>query len=156
MCSITESIFAYICGVRRHRGRAIAAALLTVPSLVMLAGCSSQQPPGPTTSAPATSAAAPPTAPLQIGLSPGGVTTSLSAPAGSTEEEYYQACHWARLWMNDRPGDPHAQIEPYLAMIQASPAGENGSWHTPWAQLPPERQAAVIVAVTAAADGACD
>ena len=93
---------------------------------------------------------------MQVGISPGGVTTSLSAPASSTEEEFYQACHWARLWMADQPGDPHAQVEPYLAMVQASPTGENGSWHTPWSQLTPERQAGLIVAVKSAADGLCD
>jgi hypothetical protein len=41
-------------------------------------------------------------------------------------------------------------------MVQASPTGENGTWHTPWAQLTPERQSGVIVAVTSAADGFCD
>jgi hypothetical protein len=84
------------------------------------------------------------------------VTTSLSALAGSTEEEFYQACHWARVWMSGQPGDPHTLIEPYLAMVQASSSGENGSWHTPWRQLPPERQAGLIVAVKAAADAGCD
>ena len=93
---------------------------------------------------------------MQVGISPDGVTTSLSAPAGSTEEEYYQACHWARVWISGQAGDPHTQIEPYLKMVQASPAGENGTWDTPWAKLAPEQQAAVIVAVTAAADGGCD
>jgi hypothetical protein len=91
-----------------------------------------------------------------MGISPGGVTTSISAPASSTEEEYYQACHWARVWMTQHPGDPHTQIEPYLGMIQASNSGEKGSWDTPWAQLSAERQAGLIVAATAAADGGCD
>jgi hypothetical protein len=124
----------------------------------MMAGCSSSKPGPATSGAPATTTAnaAPSTAPVEIGISPGGVTTSLSAPASSTEEEYYQACHWARLWMNGRPGDPHTQIEPYLAVVQASPSGDNGTWHTPWAKLTPERQAAIITAVTAAADAACD
>jgi hypothetical protein len=89
-------------------------------------------------------------------VSPGGVTTSLSAPSSSTEDEYYQACHWARIWITEQGGDPHAQIEPYLAMIQASKTGEKGSWDTTWAQLPVERQAGLIVAVTAAADAGCD
>jgi hypothetical protein len=128
--------------------------------VVTLAGCSSQKAAEPTKSSPTvatTTVEAPAsTAPVEIGLSPGGVTTSLSAPSSSTEEEYYQACHWARVWMSERAGDPHAQIEPYLAMIQASAAGEKGSWGQPWAQLPPERQAAIIVAATAAADGGCD
>ena len=58
--------------------------------------------------------------------------------------------------MADRGGDPHAQIEPYLQMIQASQNGEKGSWGVPWGQLSPERQAGVIVAATAAADAGCD
>ena len=121
---------------------------------VVLAGCSPshQAAPSSASSSPAAAAATP----GQVGISPGGVTTSMSVPASSTEEEFYQACHWARVWMADKAGDPHAQIEPYLAMVQASPTGENGTWHTPWAQLTPERQSGVIVAVTSAADGMCD
>jgi Putative lipoprotein LpqV len=138
-------------GVRCWRGPL--AALTGVAVGVALAGCSSPHQPAPSSSrSPAGAASAAP----QIGISPGGVTTSLSAPASSTEEEFYQACHWARLWMADKPGDPHAQIEPYLAMVQASPTGENGTWQTPWSQLTPERQSGVIVAVTEAADGMCD
>jgi Putative lipoprotein LpqV len=120
----------------------------------MLAGCSSEKPNE--QAAKPTASGATSTGPLQAGISPGGVTTSLSAPASSTEEEYYQACHWARVWMGERGGDPHAQIEPYLAMIQSSKTGEKGSWNIPWPQLPAERQSGLIVAVTAAADGGCD
>jgi hypothetical protein len=123
----------------------------------VLIGCSSSHqvtPPSPSSTSSASAAAAP--EPVQFGISPAGVTTSSSAPASSTEEEFYQACHWARLWMADKPGDPHAQVEPYLAMVQASPTGEDGSWHTPWSQLTPERQSGLIVAVTSAADGLCD
>jgi hypothetical protein len=80
----------------------------------------------------------------------------MSAPAGSTEEEYYQACHWAREWMKTQPGDPPSQIEPYLAMVQASANGEKGTWNTPWSKLSAERQAGVIVAAQAAAEGGCD
>lgn len=122
---------------------------------VALAGCSSSQEATPSSTA-SSAAAAAPSQPGEVGISPGGVTTSLSAPASSTEEEFYQACHWARLWMAEQPGDPHEHIEPYLAMVQASPTGEKGTWNTPWAQLPPERQSGVIVAVTSAADGLCD
>ena len=145
-------------GARCSRGPLAALTASRVPLTVLtgiavgvaLAGCSSHQP------APSSSPAAAVSAPPQVGISPGGVTTSLSAPASSTEEEFYQACHWARLWMADKHGDPHAQIEPYLAMVQASPTGENGTWHTPWSQLTPERQSGVIVAVSEAADGMCD
>lgn len=132
---------------------------LPIAMAVAVAGCSSSHDtspgPGPSSSTSSAAAAAPSTAGA-VGISPGGVTTSLSAPAGSTEEEYYQACHWARLWISEHGGDPHEQIEAYLAMVQASPGGENGTWHTPWTQLTPERQAALIVAVKGAADAACD
>jgi hypothetical protein len=120
---------------------------------VAVAGCSSSHHGTPSSSP---SPAAAPATPGRVWISPGGVTTSLSAPASSTEEEFFQACHWARLWMADKPGDPHTQVEPYLAMVQASPTGENGTWQTPWSQLTPERQSGVIVAVTEAADGMCD
>jgi hypothetical protein len=100
-----------------------------------------------------TSAPSPPAG--QSGVSPNGVTTSVSAPSGATEEEFFQACHFARVWMTSQPGDPHAQIEPYLAMVQASPTGEDGTWQTPWAKLTPERQAGVILAAHWAADDGC-
>lgn len=76
-------------------------------------------------SAPASTSAeaAPPTvAPGEVGVSPGGVTTAVGAPAQSTEEEYFQACHAAKVWMDEKGGDPRAQIEPYLASLQAPDA----------------------------------
>ena len=153
MSPITTNSLAHMNAVRCSRGPL--AGLSTGAALaVVLIGCSSSHQATPPSSS-STAAAAEAPGPVQVGISPGGVTTSLSAPASSTEEEFYQACHWARLWMADQPGDPHAQVEPYLAMVQASPTGENG-WHTPWSQLTPERQAGLIVAVTSAADGLCD
>jgi Putative lipoprotein LpqV len=155
MCPITGNSLAQMSAVRCPRGP-LAGMLTGVAVGVALAGCSSSHQATPSSSSSSPAAAAGPAGPGQVGISPGGVTTSLSAPASSTEEEFYQACHWARLWMADKPGDPHAQVEPYLAMVQASSTGENGTWHTPWAELSPERQAGVIVAVTSAADGMCD
>jgi hypothetical protein len=96
-----------------------------------------------------------PAPPPVIELSPAGVTTAVGAPAESTEEEYFQACHVARLWMATRPGDPHQQIEPYLALVQAAVNPGPGTFNSPWSQLAPERQSAVIVAVKAAADSDC-
>ena len=122
----------------------------------MVAGCSSEKHATPSPTSGTTAQGAPSTAPVEIGISPGGVTTSMNVPASSTEEEYYQACHWARVWMTEKGGDPHSQLEPYLAMVQASQTGENGTWHTPWPQLSQERQAGVIVAAQAAADAGCD
>jgi hypothetical protein len=93
--------------------------------------------------------------PGAIGVSPGGVTTAVGAPAVSTEDEYFKACVAAKTWMDERGGDPKAQFEPYLADLQASDAAGPGTFDTPWSQLPPERQSAVIVAAEAAADALC-
>lgn len=110
-------------------------------------------------SAPASTSAeaAPPTvAPGEVGVSPGGVTTAVGAPAQSTEEEYFQACHAAKVWMDEKGGDPRAQIEPYLASLQAPDAAPGPeTYDKTWAELEPARQAAVIVAVAAAADDMC-
>jgi hypothetical protein len=105
------------------------------------------------TSTPAPSGSLPPGT---IGISPTGVTTKVDVPAESTEEEYFQACHAARVWMDAHPstgGD--SLIEPYLAMIQASATGEAGSWNIPWANLSLARQAGVITAAQAAANAGC-
>ena len=93
--------------------------------------------------------------PGPIGLSPAGVTTRVDVPADSTEEEYYQACHAAKVWMDARPKTGESQFEPYLAMVQTSPSGTAGSWNARWADLTPARQAAVITAARAAANDEC-
>jgi hypothetical protein len=90
-----------------------------------------------------------------IGVSPGGVTTRVDAPAESFEEEYFQACHAAKEWMDTQGGTGDALIEPYLGMVQASPSGVAGSWNKRWVELGAARQAAVIVAAQAAARGEC-
>jgi len=97
-------------------------------------------------------ASAPPGA---VGLTPGGVTTRVDVPADSTEEEYFQACHAARAWMEAQPRTGGSLFEPYLAMVQASPAGTPGTWSARWSDLTPARQAAVITAARAAADDEC-
>lgn len=94
-------------------------------------------------------------APPGIGLSPTGVTTRVDVPADSTEEQYYQACHAAKVWMSGQPRTGQSQFEPYLAMVQTSPSGTPGSWGTRWVDLTPARQAAVITAARAAADDEC-
>lgn len=125
-------------------------------------GCSAEEaPPTQTTSTPPSAAAepstasAPPTSSGAVGISPGGVTTSVDAGAESLEEEYFQACHTARLWMDAHGGDGQTLIEPYLATLQSSDSAGPGTFGTPWSQLPPGRQSAVIVAVEAAADSLC-
>lgn len=89
-------------------------------------------------------------------ISPGGVTTRLDVPPESTEEGYAQACSTAKAWMEDRGGDPHNLVEPYLKEIQ-SPAATAGraTFQKTWGELTRPQQAAVIVAVRAAADGGC-
>jgi len=129
------------------------AALAWLPAL---AGCSHGGDGGKNTSSPARSST--PTGSLPpgaIGISPGGVTTRVDAPAESTEEEYFQACHAAKVWMDAQGGAGEAQIEPYLALVQTSARGVAGSWNKRWAELGPERQAAVIVAAQAAGRGEC-
>jgi Putative lipoprotein LpqV len=106
----------------------------------------------PSSSVPSSTAAAPPGA---IGLSPAGVTTRVDVPANSTEEEYFQACHAAKLWMEAQPKTGGPAFEPYLAMVQASPSGTAGSWNVRWADLTLARQAAVITAAQAAANEEC-
>jgi Putative lipoprotein LpqV len=130
----------------------------------LLAGCSSESEPGPSQSAApppsdtttATSSLPPHTAAEgAVGRSPGGVTTAVGAPAESTEDEYFQACHAAKTWMTEHGGDPKTQFEPYLGNLQSSDAVGPGTFATPWSQLSPGRQAAVIVAAEAAANELC-
>nr|WP_081287655.1 lipoprotein LpqV [Mycobacterium asiaticum] len=109
------------------------------------ASSSSARPSGSTSSLPAGA----------IGVSPGGITTRVDAPAESTEEEYFQACHAAKEWMDTQGSTGEVLIEPYLQMVQASGTGVAGAWNHRWADLTPARQAAVIVAAQAAARAEC-
>ncbi|KAA0095430.1 hypothetical protein CIW49_23565 [Mycolicibacterium sp. P1-18] len=130
----------------------------------LLAGCSSGSGGGDAT--PSSSAAGSTTTttttlqthtaePGATGVSPNGVTTAVGAPAQSTEDEYFQACHAAKVWMQQRGGDQKSQFEPYLESLQKSDAAGPGTFDTPWSRLPAARQAAVIVAADAAADDLC-
>jgi Putative lipoprotein LpqV len=129
----------------------------------VFAGCSSGSDGGHPSPSASTSAA-PTTAttnqthtasPGSVGVSPNGVTTAVGAPAESTEEEYFQACHAAKVWMTEQGGDQKAQFEPYLANVQSSDAPGPATFNEPWSKLSPNRQAAVIVAAEAAADDLC-
>ena len=133
---------------------------VTAAATVLIAGCSSgtdTEPTSPAAPTPttATSTETPTAAPGAVEVSPDGVTTAVGAPADSTEEEYFQACKTARVWMDQQGGDAKSQIEPYLKTLQASDSAGPGTYGSPWSQLPPARQAAVIVAVQAAADALC-
>ncbi|MGV0745018.1 lipoprotein LpqV [Mycolicibacterium sp. XJ870] len=133
--------------------------------LSLLVGCTSEAEKGqPDASSPpeatattTTESQTPTAAPGEVAVSPGGVTTAVGADAQSTEDEYFQACHAAKVWMDEKGGDRKAQIEPYLASLQAPGAGPGpGTYNKAWGELEPARQAAVIVAVQAAADQLCD
>ncbi len=122
-------------------------------------GCSSGTDSEPATPPPAetttTTSDTPTAAPGEVAISPDGVTTAVGAPADSTEDEYFKACKTARDWMQQQGGDAKSQLEPYLKSVQTSDAPGPGTFGTPWSQLPPPRQAAVIVAAQAAADALC-
>ena len=134
----------------------VAAAVTTLA----IAGCSSGGEGGQTSAAPttttATSSETHTPAPGAVEVSPGGVTTAIGADAESTEEEYSQACQAAKAWIDQQGGDRKSQVEPFLKSIQDpnTPPGP-ATYNTPWAQLSPARQAAVIVAVQAGADALC-
>jgi hypothetical protein len=124
--------------------------------LVAAVGCSHGAGSGRPTAQPAhpsTAPASPP--PGVVGLSPAGVTTRVDVPADSTEEEYFQACHAAKLWMEAQPRTGGTPFERYLAMIQASPSGTAGTFNVRWSDLTLARQAAVITAARAAANNEC-
>ena len=129
--------------------------------IVAIAGCSSGGEGGPTSSAgptttTATSSETHTPAPGAIEVSPGGVTTAVGADAESTEDEYSQACQAAKTWIDQQGGDRKSHIEPFLKTLQAPDAQPGpATYNTPWAQLSPARQAAVIVAVHAGADSLC-
>jgi Putative lipoprotein LpqV len=134
--------------------------VVTAAAALAIAGCSSggddgAAPSAAPTETTSTSTETPTAAPGEVALSPEGVTTAVGAPAESTEEEYSKACIAAKTWMAQQGGDPKAQIEPYLKTLQSADAPGPSTFDTPWSQLSPGRQAAVIVAVQAAADALC-
>ncbi len=147
--------------MRWHQRRPLVWRAVVVTAVVSAAaGCSADNNAAKPTSVtvspgPATNQAAAAVPPGVVAVSPAGVTTKVNAPARSTEEEYFQACHAATTWMAGRHGDRQALIEAYLAAVQAPGVSGAGTWHTPWAALPLARQAAVIVAAQAAANDEC-
>ena len=122
-----------------------------------MTGCSAggQKPPPVSVTPPVSVQAGTAPAPSAVSISPAGVTTNIDVPANSTEEQYFQACHAAKTWMQGHPGDRQAQVERYLAAVQAPGAVGAGTWNVAWAALPLTRQAGVIVAAKAAANDEC-
>jgi hypothetical protein len=144
----------------RHPRRNFAVVAFVIVGLAVSAGCSSGTDGQQATSTPAATTTTatsetPTAAPGEVAVSPDGVTTAVGAPADSTEDEYFKACQAAREWMNQKGGDPKSQLEPYLKNVQSTESSGPGTFGTPWSQLPPQRQAAVIVAAQAAADALC-
>ncbi|MDT7757523.1 MAG: hypothetical protein QOH27_3421 [Mycobacterium sp.] len=146
--------------MRRNPIRSVLAA--TILACIALSGCSSgpdagkaspSASPSTTTSTPVFSSHT--AAPGAVGKSPAGVTTAVGAPAESTEDEYFQACSAAKTWMTQHGGDLKSQFEPYLAFLQSSDTASPGTFGTPWSQLTPGRQSAVIVAADAASNALC-
>ncbi len=125
------------------------------------AGCSSEESAAPTEPTPSTTTSempAPPAEPVPpgaVGVSPAGITTRVDVPSVATESQYGQACLAAKQWIDAQGGDPKAQVEPYLAVLQEPGFKDRGNFQTPWTELTPAQQAGVILAVNAAADGQC-
>jgi hypothetical protein len=90
-----------------------------------------------------------------VGTSPGGVTTRIDVPAESTEEQYAQACMATKTWMEAKGGDPTTLVEPFLMELQSNAPAGPATFNSTWGQLSTAQQAAVIIAVRAAAEGGC-
>ncbi len=139
------------------RDRALVGCAATCAALAtLLTGCSSGgggKAPSASPDAPAAAPEAPAGGP--IGMSPGGVTTRIDEPAQSTEEQYGQSCLGAKDWMAAKGGDPHDLVEPLLKDVQTTKEPSRVTFSKTWAELSTAQQAAVIIAVRAAADGGC-
>ena len=144
----------------RHRiqfGAALAAS-----AAILLVGCSTaggdKTPSAAPSAAPAPPAGQPPAGPPAdgpLGISAAGVTTRIDEPAQSTEEQYGQSCLATKAWMDGKGGDPHTLVEPYLKDLQSAKDPSPATFNKTWGELSTAQQAAVIIAVKAAADGGC-
>ena len=137
-------------------------AVCTAVLALTIAGCSSSDQDSASSSSTVTSTSelpplpAEPTHPDAVGVSPGGVTTKVDVPSDATESQYGQACHAAKVWMDQQGGDPKTLVEPYLKVLQAPDFSDPGNFNTPWANLTPAQQAGVVMAVNGAANGECE
>lgn len=147
--------------MRRHRRRSLSAAAACVAGLAAaLAACSSGDGEHPHSATSSPSGSPQPSAEAAspsggIGISPGGVTTRVDVPAESTEEQYAQACMATKAWMAGKGGDPTTLVEPFLKELQTNSGAGPATFGSTWRQLSTAQQAAVIVAVRAAAEGGC-
>ncbi|KAA0113016.1 lipoprotein LpqV [Mycolicibacterium sp. P9-22] len=133
--------------------------LVTAAAAALLSGCSpGAEEPAADTSTPSTTTSVSSSQTQEeqvpdgaVQVSPGGVTTGVGAPADATESGYGQACLAARAWFDAQNGT----VEAYLQTVQAPGASGPGSFNTPWPELTPGQQAAVIMAAKAAANAEC-
>lgn len=141
---------------RRYRLQ-FSAALLVSAAAIVVTGCSAEGGSDINSAAQVPAAEQPNGASAEqpIGMSPGGVTTRINVPAQSTEEQYAQACMATKEWMTAKGGDPQSMVEPFLKELQSSTSTGPATFNTAWAELSTAQQAAVIIAVQAAADGGC-
>jgi hypothetical protein len=123
----------------------------------VMTGCSAADTSAPTasTTPPSMVTTVAAAAPGVVAISPAGVTTKINVPSYSTEEQYFQACHAAKTWMQGHPGARTGLVESYLAAVQTPGVVGAGTWNIAWAALPLPRQAGVIVAAKAAANDEC-
>jgi len=132
-------------------------ATVTVGAVLSVSACSSASDNAAPSTPPQAAAAPSEQVPAgAAGISPGGVTTSVDVPSEATESQYGQACHAARLWLDERHEDPRTLVEPYLRTLQDPAFVGPATFDAPWVQLTPPQQAGVIMAANAAADGQCD
>jgi hypothetical protein len=143
----------------RHRVQTSAA--LVGATAFLLAGCASGTEKADKSGEGASAAAesSPPVAAAPgnpaIGVSPGGVTTRIDEPAQSTEEQYAQSCLATKTWMDAKGSDAKGLVEPFLKELQSSNESGPATFNRTWSELSAAQQAAVIIAVEAAADGGC-
>jgi hypothetical protein len=143
--------------MRGYRSRSLFGAVACVAAL---AACSSGGGGHATSTTPATSSSVQKSGETDspsgtVGMSPGGVTTRIDVPAESTEEQYGQACMATKAWMEAKGGDPSALIEPFLKELQGNAPPGPPTFNKTWGELSTAQQAAVIIAVRAAAEGGC-
>ncbi len=60
-----------------------------------------------------------------------------------------------KTWMEAKGGNPATLVEPFLKELQGNAPAGPATFNSTWGQLSTAQQAAVIVAVRAAAEGGC-
>lgn len=148
---------------------------LAIPATVILAGCSSSpaetdvRPSAtstfnaldglaiPTATSAANGTVAPkvtatkPASPDIYGVTPDGLTTAVNVPVLASPAEMHQGCIEAKAALEVFGGD----VEATLALMQSTAEFMQSTTETTWATAPPEKQAEILQAIHAAANGGC-